>query len=103
MSHVPCPHCGANTVDGTPVTRGKWWLGPTATYFDSEKIALPRAQSRVLYAIAWANGEPITHRDLPGTGEGTLATHIRTLRRTFGDSLPIIEVRGRGYAWKVRS
>lgn len=103
MSHVPCPHCGGNTVDGTPVTRGKWWLGPTVAYFDTQPIALPRVQVRVLYAIAWANGEPITHRDLPGMGEGTLATHIRALRRTFGDRLPVRNVPGRGYAWDARA
>ncbi|WP_285020262.1 hypothetical protein [Novosphingobium sp. fls2-241-R2A-195] len=103
MSHIPCPHCGGNTVTGTPVTRGKWWIGMTEVHYDQERIALPRNLVRVLYAIAWANGEAITHRDLPGTGEGTLATHIRALRRTFGDKLPVRNVPGRGYAWDTRA
>lgn len=98
-----CPHCGGNTDENAIVRRGKWSLGPSLTYYDGEQIALPRAHARTLYAIARANGEPITHHDLPNSSPNTLAAHIRALRRTFGDRLPVRGASNRGYAWDARA
>ncbi|PZQ55281.1 MAG: hypothetical protein DI555_08000 [Novosphingobium pentaromativorans] len=94
-----CPHCGGSTDANAIVRRGKWSLGPSLTYFDGEQIALPRAQARVLYAIARANGEPVTHRDLPGMAASTLVNHIRALGRTFGDRMPVRILRNTGIVW----
>ncbi|KPH66883.1 hypothetical protein [Novosphingobium sp. ST904] len=98
-----CPHCSGNIAEGAPVTRGKWWLGPSLTYYDGEQITLPRAHSRTLYAIAYANGEPVTHNDLPNSSASSLAGHIRALRRTFGDRLPIRGFGNRGFVWDARA
>lgn len=103
MSHVPCPHCGCNTVLGTPVMRGKWWIGPTGASYNHQDNTLPRYLARTLYAIAWANGAPVSHRDLPNCTPSTLAGHVSALRRTFGADLPIRKVIGRGYAWDKRA
>lgn len=97
-----CPHCGGNIAEGAPVWRGKWWLGPVITYCDGEQLDIPRALSRTLYAIARANGEPITYRDMPNSTANTMAAHIRDLRKRFGDKLPVIAVTNRGYAWDAR-
>ncbi len=103
MSNSRCPHCGGNTAEGAGVTRGKWWLGPVITYYDGDQIDLPRYLSRTLYAIARANGEPITHRDLPNITPQTLANHIGALRRMLGDRMPVLGLRNRGYAWDARA
>ena len=97
-----CPHCGGNADPEAPVTRGRWWIGPTIVYHDGEQIALARAHARTFYAIARANGEAITHRDLPNSSPNTLAAHFRALRRTFGDRLPV-RASNRGYEWDARA
>lgn len=98
-----CPHCGGSTDENALVRRGNWSLGPSLTYYDGEQIALPRAHSRTLYAIARANGEPVSHRDLPNLSANTLIDHIRALRRTFGDRLPVIGIGRLGFAWDIRA
>jgi hypothetical protein len=86
---APCPHCGGCLEAGTPIRRGLWLLGPTAAYHDSDKLPLTRAQCRVLYAIALANGRPVSHHDVPGCGEGTFAHHLRAIRNVTLDRFPI--------------
>ncbi|GFE73474.1 helix-turn-helix domain-containing protein [Novosphingobium sp. TCA1] len=98
-----CPHCGGSTDENAIVRRGNWALGPSMTYHDGEQVALPRAHSRTLYAIARANGEFVTHRDLPGCSANTLLDHIRALRRTFGDRLPVRGTGRLGFSWDARA
>jgi DNA-binding winged helix-turn-helix (wHTH) protein len=98
-----CPHCSGNIAEGAAVTRGEWWVGPAIVYRDGEQIALPRYLARVLYAIAYANGEPVSHHDIPGITAATLNNHVAALRRLFGDRTPIVAVARKGYAWDVRA
>lgn len=96
-----CPHCAGNIEEGAHVTRGNWWVSPAVVYRDGEQLALPRHLARVLYAIAFANGEPVTHRALPGITHQTLANHVTTLRRLFGDRTPVRATR-QGFIWDAR-
>lgn len=98
-----CPHCGGNTAEGASVWRGRWWVTPAYADLDGERVDLPRNLARVLYAIAYANGEPITHHNLPHLSAQTLAGHVRAIRRALGDRCPIREIAGRGYAWDARA
>lgn len=94
-----CPHCSRDISDDAAVERGAWWLHPGGAFIDGERVALNRQQTRVLYVIARANGRPVTHDDIPGCGEGTLAHHLRTIRKALGERFPVAAVRGRGFAW----
>lgn len=100
---APCPHCGGIQDADTPIRRGLWLLSPAEAFYESDKAPLARAQSRVLYAIARANGEPVTHHDLPGMGEGTFAHHLRTIRKALGDRFPLRGVGNRGWVWSARA
>lgn len=97
-----CPHCSGNIEEGAPVWRGIWWVSPAIVYRDGEQIALPRYLARVLYAIAIANGELVSHRDIPGLTAATLNNHVAALRRLFGDRTPIRVVTRKGFAWDAR-
>ncbi|MBO9724335.1 MAG: hypothetical protein J7530_08170 [Novosphingobium sp.] len=96
-----CPHCAGNIAEGAAVRRGMWWVGPAIVYRDGEQLALPRYLARVLYAIAYANGEPVTHHALPGLTPQTLANHVAALRRLFGDQTPVRATR-QGFIWENR-
>ncbi|TCM17235.1 hypothetical protein EDF56_106351 [Novosphingobium sp. PhB165] len=98
-----CPHCGGNTAAGAAVTRGKWWMGPVITYYDGDQLDLPRNLSRTLYAIARADGEPITHRDLPNMTHQTLVNHVSALRRQLGVRMPVRGIPHRGFVWDDRT
>lgn len=97
-----CPHCGGNTAPGAAVRRGKWWLGGSITYYDGEQIAMPRYLSKTLYAIAYANGQPVSHRDFPNITPQTLSGHVSALRRLFGEKLCIRGVANKGFIWETR-
>ena len=94
-----CPHCGESTSEDAAIWRGKWWLHPGGTFFDSEDMKLTRTQSRVLYAIARANGAAVTHEEVPAVSTAaSLATHLRDIRKRLGDLFPV-RLNGRSVSW----
>lgn len=94
-----CIHCGGLQDPGTPIRRGLWLIGPTEAYRESDKLPISRAACRTFYAIARANGRPITHRDLPNATAQTLANHMREIRKALGDDVPLYGIGNRGFAW----
>jgi hypothetical protein len=96
---APCPHCGGLQDADTPIRRGLWLIGPAEAFRESEKAPISRAACRTFYAIARANGQPITHHDVPGCGEGTFAHHLREIRKALGERFPLRGIGNRGFAW----
>lgn len=95
-----CPHCSKDIGEDAAIQRGDWWLHPAGAFLHGNEQQLSRQQARVLYAIARANGQPITHHDL-SCGEGTLAHQLRMIRKALGERFPVTALRGRGFAWSV--
>ncbi|EJL21918.1 hypothetical protein [Novosphingobium sp. AP12] len=94
-----CPHCSKDISEDAAIERGPWWLHPAGAFLHGDPQPISRQQARVLYAVARANGEPITHHDIPGCGEGTLAHHLRMIRKALGERYPVSTLRGRGFVW----
>lgn len=98
---APCPHCGGCQDAGTPIRRGLWLVGPSEAYHDGAKLPVTRAVCRTFYAIARANGQPITHRDLPNATVQTMASHVREIRKATGDRFPLHVAGNHGFAWST--
>lgn len=102
MSAVCC-HCGGLQDAGTPIWRGNWLISPYEIYHDTKQVRLSRAVSRTLYAIGRANGQPLTHRDLPNATAQTLANHVREIRKATGEDFPLHAFGNRGWAWRSQA
>ncbi|MFC0204708.1 hypothetical protein [Novosphingobium soli] len=94
-----CPHCRGDISEDAAIRRGPWWLHPAGAFYDGNQVNLSRAQARVLYAIARADGRPVKHHNLPGCGEGTLAHHVRMIRKATGERFPITGSTAGGFSW----
>lgn len=100
MSSGPCPHCGGNTADDAALERGLWWLHPVTAYRDGTALPLSRAQAKVLYPIARANGIAVRYEQIaPRLAARTIDNHLADIRKALGNLYPVCTIPGVGFAW----
>lgn len=94
-----CPHCAGDVAEDAAVQRRGWWLHPGGAFRNGVQFQLTRTQTRVLYAIARADGQPVTHEAIDGVpGPAALTAHVRAIRKVTGDHFPV-EATNRGFVW----
>ena len=107
MSHI-CPSCGYNLSRDEVIDRDGFMLDPRgAAQFHGDDLGLTLAEALTLYAIASANGRPISHKTIASRvsdsndAEVARIFVLRARRKlTVHDAPdPVRTMRGRGYAW----